>query len=91
MARTVHLAIKDSLTYRPSSQGWAPGVLLSCCFMCVCVLYGGFGVCECVYVFCMGFWGFVIVVGGCGCGGGGGFIFFSLSMAGMLMYYNFMQ
>ena len=46
--------------------------------MCVCVLYGVLG------------W-FVIVVGGCGCGGGGGFIFFSLSMAGMLMYYNFMQ
>ena len=25
------LAIKDSLTQRPSSQGWAPGVLLLCC------------------------------------------------------------
>ena len=24
------LAIKDSLTHRPSSQGWAPDVLLSC-------------------------------------------------------------
>ena len=24
------LAIKDSLTHRPSSQGWAPSVLLSC-------------------------------------------------------------
>ena len=24
------LAIKDSLTHHPSSQGWAPGVLLSC-------------------------------------------------------------
>ena len=25
--------IKDSLTYRPSSQGWAPRVLLSCIFL----------------------------------------------------------
>ena len=24
------LAIRDSLTHRPSSEGWAPGVLLSC-------------------------------------------------------------
>ena len=41
------LAIKDSLTHRPSSQGWAPSVLLSCHVMriCVCVLYGYFGVC----------------------------------------------
>ena len=30
-------AIKDSLTHRPSSQGWAPSVLLSCHVMCICV------------------------------------------------------
>ena len=37
------LAVKDSLTHRPSFQGWAPGVLLPCCV----VLY----VCVCVFVF----------------------------------------
>ena len=35
----------DSLTHRPSSQGWAPSVLLSCHVMCICVcvfkLFGG--------------------------------------------------
>ena len=41
------LAIKDTLTHRPSSQGWAPSVLLSC---------------QCVYVFCMDVLGFVNVV-----------------------------
>ena len=42
------LAIKDSLTHRPGSQGWAPSVLLSCHVMCicVCVLCGYFGVCK---------------------------------------------
>ena len=41
------LAIKDSLTHRLSSQGWAPGVLLLCCSVCVshvscgCVFYIG--------------------------------------------------
>ena len=41
-------AVKDSLTHRPSSQGWAPSVLLSCHVMCICVcvfLYGCFGIC----------------------------------------------
>ena len=36
------LAIKDSLTHHPSSQGWAPGVLLPHCvvlsYVCVCVI-----------------------------------------------------
>jgi len=31
--------IKDSLTYRPSSQGWAPRVLLSCFFRFVCCVF----------------------------------------------------
>ena len=30
-------AIKGSLTHRPSSQGWAPGVLPLCVCVCVCV------------------------------------------------------
>ena len=32
------VAIKYSLTHRPSSQGWAPSVLLSCHVMCICVM-----------------------------------------------------
>ena len=28
---------KGSLTHRPSSQGWAPGVLYTCVCVCVCV------------------------------------------------------
>ena len=32
-------AIKGSLTHRPSSQGWAPGVLPLCVSMC---MFGGF-------------------------------------------------
>ena len=40
------LAIKDSLTHRPSSQGWAPSVLLSCHVMCICV---------CVFIDVLGF------------------------------------
>ena len=35
--------VKDSLTYRPSSQGWASGVLP----LIICLFYG-------VYVFCVG-------------------------------------
>ena len=35
-------AIKGSLTHRPSSQGWAPGVLPLCVCMCMCV-------CVCVF------------------------------------------
>ena len=38
------LAIKDSLTHCPGSQGWAHSVLLSCHVMCICVC-----------VFCMEF------------------------------------
>ena len=41
------LAIKDTLTHRPSSQGWAPSHVISCYFMCICVLCGCFGVCKC--------------------------------------------
>ena len=43
------LAIKDSLTHRPGSQGRAPKcpALMSChVYLCMCVLYGYFGVCE---------------------------------------------
>ena len=29
------LAIKDCLTHCPSSQNWAPGVLLLCCSVCI--------------------------------------------------------
>ena len=36
------LAVKDSLTHHPSSQGWAPRVLLLCCCVLCCV------VCYCV-------------------------------------------
>ena len=39
----VHVHVKDSLTYRPSSQGWASGVLP----LIICLFYG-------VYVFCVG-------------------------------------
>ena len=35
--------VKDSLTYHPSSQGWASGVLP----LIICLFYG-------VYVFCVG-------------------------------------
>ena len=42
--------VKDSLTHRPGSQGWAPGVLLSCHVMCICVC-----------VFCMDILGFVYI------------------------------
>ena len=35
-------AMKDSLTHRPSSQGWAPGVLpfLYKCFVCLLYVLG---------------------------------------------------
>ena len=46
-------AIKDSLTHRPGSQGWAPSVLLSCHVMC--------NLCMC---FVWIFWGLWIYVGG---------------------------
>ena len=39
------LAIKDSLTHRPSSQGWAPGALLPCCVVFLCVVW-----CVCVFL-----------------------------------------
>ena len=61
-------AIKGSLTHRPSSQGWAPGVLPLC--VCIC-MFGGLssfyiwveGLCVVVW------WG----EGGEGGGGGSGF------------------
>ena len=36
-------SIKGFLTHRPSSQGWAPGVLPLCVCMCMCVMcvFGG--------------------------------------------------
>ena len=46
-------AIKDALTHRPGSQGWAPSVLLSCHVMC--------NLCMC---FVWIFWGLWIYVGG---------------------------
>ena len=44
------LAIKDSLTHRPGSQGWVPmpvycSHVMSCVAICECVLYGYFGIC----------------------------------------------
>ena len=36
----VWLAIKDSLTHRPSSQGWAPESPLGSSLFCPCILYG---------------------------------------------------
>ena len=56
-------AIKGSLTHRPSSQGWAPGVLPLCVCMCMSVC-----VCVCLVV-CLVYGGFV-------CGGlvGGGWL-----------------
>ena len=57
--------IKGSLTHRPSSQGWAPGVLPLCVCVCVCVYVWWF-----VQFLCLG-GGFVC--GGLGGGGGGGF------------------
>ena len=77
------LAIKDSLTHRPSSQGWAPSVLLSCHVMCICV-YG--------YFMYMDIWGLWIYVGGF-------YLFISLSIylsiylstyGWYAMNYNFM-
>ena len=43
------LAIKDSLTHRPSSQGWAPGVLLSC-YVCVFVNVVSIDVCGFFFI-----------------------------------------
>ena len=51
-------AIKGSLAHRPSSQGWAPGVLPLCVCMCVCV-------CVCVWWFVF----FLYLGGGFVCGG----------------------
>ena len=59
-------AIKGSLAHRPSSQGWAPGVLPLCVCMCVCV-------CVCVWwfvFFCIWVEGLCVVVWR-GNGGGG--------------------
>ena len=67
-------AIKGSLTHRPSSQGWAPGVLPLC--VCVCMY-----VCVCMCVF-GGLSSFLYLDGGFVCGGlvggreGGGYGFF---------------
>ena len=49
-------AIKDSLTHRPSSQGWAPGVLpfyvQLCCLSRVCTWMEGWGVEGDFFLFC---------------------------------------
>ena len=37
MCGEIWLAVKDSLTHRPSSQGWAPRVLLPCCVVWCCM------------------------------------------------------
>ena len=50
-------AIKDSLTHRPSSQGWAPGVLPLC--VCVCLVFV-FGWRVCVWWFVWGRWLWVL-------------------------------
>ena len=48
-------AIKDSLTHRPSSQGWAPGVLpfyvQVCCLSRVCTWMEGWGVEDDFFLF----------------------------------------
>ena len=48
-------AIKDSLTHRPSSQGWAPGVLpfyvQVCCLSRVCTRMEGWGVEDDFFLF----------------------------------------
>ena len=50
-------AIKGSLTHRPSSQGWAPGVLPLCVCVCVClVVCKVFGWRVCVWWFGGWFW-----------------------------------
>ena len=68
------LAIKDSLTHRPSSQGWAPSVLLSCHVMCICV---------CVFMDILGFvdmywWWFLFIY------------FYNYTYGWYAMNYNFM-
>ena len=80
-------AIKGSLTHRPSSLGWVPGVLpLSVCVyvLCVCVC-----VCVCVYVcfvVCLVFlcWGGGFVCGGLVGGGGFWVLSLYLNLASML-------
>ena len=76
-------AIKGSLTHRPSSQGWAPGVLPLCVCMCVCVCGGLSG----FYIWMEG----LCVVGG---GGGGGVAMGSfsssfLSFVASMLYIRF--
>ena len=68
-------AIKGSLAHRPSSQGWAPGVLPLCVCVCMCV-------CVCVFgglsFFCIWVEGLCVVVwrGNGGEGSGSGFFVF---------------
>ena len=79
-------AIKGSLTHRPSSQGWPPGVLPLCVCMCVCVCGGLSG----FYIWMEG----LCVVGWWGGGGGGvvamgSFSFSFLSFVASMLYIRF--
>ena len=60
--------------HRPSSQGWAPGVLPLCVCICMCVCVC---VCVCLVVCLVFIFGWRVCVwwfgGGGGGGGGGGF------------------
>ena len=56
------LAVKDSLTHRPSSQGWAPRVLLPCCVVLLCIVWCVcvcFCVCPCHFGVWWWRWGFL--------------------------------
>ena len=60
-------AIKGSLTHRPSSQGWTPGVLPLCVCVCVCLV-----VCLVFCIWVEGLCGWFGEINGGGGGGGGG-------------------
>ena len=83
-------AIKGSLTHRPSSQGWAPGVLPLCVCMCmyvyVCVCVCVFGGLSSFYIWMEG----LCVVGWWGGGGGGVDLgSFSSSFLASMLYIRF--
>ena len=81
-------AIKDSLTHRPSSQGWAPGVLPLCVCMCMCVCVC---VCVCLVVCLVFIFGWRVCVWWVGGGEGGGVALgsFSSSFLASMLYIRF--
>ena len=74
----------DSLTHRPSSQGWAPGVLPLCVCMCMCVCVCVFGGLCSFYIWMEG----LCVVGWWG-GGGVAMGSFSSSFLASMLYIRF--